>query len=255
MRRPTPVALALAALLTASTLAPPARADSGSGKGVLALMAVALGLVVADVVFVVQDVRMTAETRNATRLYAGVEAGVCGAQGLAASIAHSVALAQRPPREDSGLDALYLFFQAWMGATTAHGVWSLAAPRAVPTYLHGASAVVGIDAILTATAVTRLATGPLWGKRGGLAVTLLSTPGLIGSATAIGTGRAGDRPLWIGLTAWSGLLFSHGIVSAFAGPNYGAPTRKKSATQVWATPITLQDAQGPVSGFGVAGVF
>lgn len=59
--------------------------------------------------------------------------------------------------------------------------------------------------------------------------------------------------MWVGLGAWSALLFAHGMASVIAGPRQGDPDKPRSKAG-WRLTVTPMIGGGH-RGLGVAGVF
>src|SRR5262249_39630836 len=96
---------------------------------------------------------------------------------------------------------------------TMHGFWGLADDNAPADAIAGVSALAGVDFALSMRAIGRAAGGRLHWRGAGVFEMVLTTPGVVVGAYESSFSRRQQGP-WIFLTAWSGALMLHGLVSA-----------------------------------------
>jgi hypothetical protein len=152
---------------------------------------------------------------------------------------------------------------------STHGIWSTATTQVRPGVLAGASIAVGVDAALSTGAIASTLSGQLSGRDIGVATLALTAPQIAVGGYLVATTPASDRAGWIGLTAWSGALFLHGLASTIRGhranvilprsspmawraPNDGPRLVVPGSIRVGPTVVTDGVASAP--GLGVSGV-
>jgi hypothetical protein len=104
---------------------------------------------------------------------------------------------------------------------STHGIWSTATTNVRPGVLAGASIAVGADAVLTTGAIAGAIAGRFSERPIGVATLVLTVPQIAGASYLAATGPAAERSGWIGLSAWSGALFVHGLISTIRGDRAG----------------------------------
>jgi len=264
--------LLLAALAAAviSTWTAPACADDTEevllGVGIAVLAA-------GDLTFSVRDIVAVARDEHPGFAWSLSETLITGPQTIAFGVATAVLSADRS-EEDATLASLLMAPGAsWLGTLTAHGLWGAMDPGAAPGGLFGASPLIGGNFSLTLVAVGNAAAGRLPPIGPAAIETLGATPGAIVGGYYIAKDED-HRGLWIGLTAWSGTLFVHGLISCIAGaihddddadedaplpPEPPPPPPPEKPTMIKAArwtvvPTTMQDAAGQrVPAISVAG--
>lgn len=106
-----------------------------------------------------------------------------------------------------------------MGVTilTTHGIWSTATTKVRPGVLAGSSIAVGADVALSTGVIASALSGRFSGRPIGITTMLFTAPQIAAAGYLGATSPSSSRAGWIGLTAWSGTLFLHGLVSTIRG--------------------------------------
>ena len=106
---------------------------------------------------------------------------------------------------------------AWTSAIATHGIWGLAGPRTDNNLLMGGSYAVGANVAFTLGALGAATGGHLPGAYFGGVEMAGTAPALaVGVYELTSPGRP-YKPFFAGITAWSGALFAHGLVSLAVG--------------------------------------
>jgi hypothetical protein len=147
---------------------------------------------------------------------------------------------------------------------STHGIWSLATTRVRPGVLAGGSIAVGVDAALTTGVVASTLSGQLSGRAIGVTTLVLTAPQVAVGGYLAATTPASDRAGWIGLTAWSGALFLHGLASTIRGHRANVSLPRSSAAaegprllvpgSIRVGPTVVTDGVASAPGLGVSGV-
>lgn len=202
-------AAAIAAGLLLAT-AGEARADDTEFK---VLAGALVGFAAADITFAVHDLDAAGKNRLDRDGWLIAETVVSVPQTL---VFNSFLLAMNTdPDTDFGDIATVLGVLPTAGVTalSIHGIWGLTEDRPPADAHAGVSVLAGMNFTLSMAAIGR-ATGGSFHTRGiGVLELVLAAPGL-----AVGIYESTfERPqqgAWIGLTAWSGGLVAHGVLSA-----------------------------------------
>lgn len=145
---------------------------------------------------------------------------------------------------------------AYTGSLTANGIWHLAEERD-PLSLYGFSWAIGANTAFTSAAIGTLV-GKRWpGKAFGILEMVATAPSLVVGAIRIADPTS-ERIAWGALMGWSGVLFTHGLVSALHKDKNRedasvAPDRFQRRFHFGPTMVT--DGIQRVPGFSVGGVF
>ena len=154
-----------------------------------------------------------------------------------------------------------------VSSLTTHGIWAAADSAAPADALAGVSVLVGANIALTSGTLGRAFTGRLHSRWAGIMEMAATAPGL-GIGVYESTFTRDEQGAWIGLTAWSGGLFVHGLASAIADQTDDSDwkkddeerERKAKGSAGWRLPVTVapsvvSDGVARVPGVMVAGVF
>jgi hypothetical protein len=171
------------------------------------------------------------------------------------------------------LPSFFLIPSAATSILTTHGIWSTATSNVRPGVLAGASIAVGIDAVLTTGVLASTFNGRLSGREIGVATALLTAPQIAVASTLAATSPGPSRAGWIGLSAWSGALFVHGLASAIHGHGDDPPPRAPfpsilraprpapssrrpllGPSSIHVGPVVVSDGVASAPGIGVSGV-
>jgi hypothetical protein len=150
------------------------------------------------------------------------------------------------------------FAGAYTGSLTANGIWSLAQDRD-PLSLYGFSWAIGANTAFTSAAIGTLV-GRSWpGRAFGILEMVATAPSL-----AVGAIRMADptseRIAWGAIMGWSGVLFTHGLVSALHKDKNDDGYARTSSESSFPPrfhfgPTMVTDGIQRVPGFSVGGVF
>jgi hypothetical protein len=192
---------------------PPREAHARELDGVAVVVAIAAGLVIADLTFTTYDLVVAGQGELPSKGWAIAETAFTVPQTL---ILNPLFAGLEASEKDS--PALLFLMVPTMGVSvlTTHGIWSLTSSSVHPGTLAGVSGFIGANATMTIGAVSMAWNGRLSNRWVGVAQIVCTLPQVILGGYEIGT-RAPDRAGWIGLTAWSGTLLLHGIASAIWG--------------------------------------
>jgi len=205
--------LAAFAATAIGTWADPARADDTEDT----LIGVGIAVLAAgDVVFSVRDIVAVARDEHPGFAWSLSESLITGPQTIGFGIATAV-LSAEEHEDDATLASLLMApAESWLATLTTHGLWGAMDRGVDPEGLFGASPLIGGNFALTLVAVGNAAAGRLPPIGPAAIETLGAAPGSIVGGYYIAKDED-HRGLWIGLTAWSGALFVHGLISCIVG--------------------------------------
>lgn len=205
----------LLGLAIVSTATVPARA---SGDSIFnTLVVVAAGIVITDVVFAAHGISVAGKGELPTAGWSIAETVFTVPQTVASNIFVSTVLLKD---DDDGVHAAALIPTIGVTILTTHGIWGTAVSEshaARPGVLAGSSIAVGADVALTTSILACTFAGKLSGRPVGILNMVFTAPQVAAASYLAATTPASDRAGWIGLSAWSGALFVHGLVSAIHG--------------------------------------
>jgi hypothetical protein len=145
-------------------------------------------------------------------------------------------------------------FGMWTNALLAHGIWAKSADVVRPRPQLGLSAALGANVALTSAAIGVLSGGSRETLSFGVLQILGTAPTVVVGIRALADRDVGDKPAWAALTAWSGVLFAHGVTNIALGAA-GVRAEKKAADRV-RLPFVLAPTQiGRAPGLVAIGAF
>jgi hypothetical protein len=178
--------------------------------GVDVLIGLAVAVVMTDVVFSVRDIVAVAEDEQPGLGWAVAESIVNAPVSVTLS-AITAGLAAED--EDEGVLAIAVAAPtAWASTLAAHGLWAAIDSDAHPGALFGISAVIGANLAFTMLALGSSIDGRESPPPVAVFEMLGAVPGTVIGSVELARGET-KQGLWIGLTAWSGAIFAHGLVS------------------------------------------
>lgn len=189
-----------------------ARAGDGAAIGVATTLGV---MALADLSFAVYDLKAAADNHLPRDGFVIAETILTVPQTLLFNAA-LLGFATSKGFESDLATFLGTIPTAGVTALTIHGIWALVEETAAPDTLAGVSVLVGTNFSLSMSALGRGFTGRLHSRPVGVMEMVLSAPG-VGVSIYESTIERPQRELWLGLAAWSGVLFVHGAISAFRG--------------------------------------
>ncbi|MFO0550942.1 MAG: hypothetical protein U0271_21305 [Polyangiaceae bacterium] len=215
-------------------IAKPAHAGDPDALAAAGAIAGIIALVTTDVSFTVYTGGVVARLDEPDTGWMIGQATVTGAETAVAS--GFVAGLAGTDKVDPGLEVVPMPFAIWMGAMSTYSAWSLAQPGAVRSDLRFAlSWVISTNMVFTCSAISELVDdgyAPLY-----LAVpeaTLMASEAALTGYKAV-TDEA-NRPQWIALSAWSGVLTVHAVVSLFGSGLRAERSQQKGAPPTAAPP-------------------
>jgi hypothetical protein len=158
-------------------------------------------------------------------IYDGVKAGRGEPPARGVAIAESVVAAPqvvisliavgafgRDVARNGGDQSVLLVATGISSALFTHGVWGAQAPPVHQGVLEGVSWAVGCDAAFSVTAIAAATRPTLFGRAVGGVEMALTAPQIAAMSYGI-VKDPHDVALWAPMTAWSGALFLHGLLS------------------------------------------
>jgi hypothetical protein len=195
-----------------TTTATPARA---SDDIVPVLFAVAAGIVITDIVFAGHGISVAGKGELPTQGWAVAETAFSIPQTAAGNLVLATVMAKE--RDEGALQVLTLLPTIGVSILSTHGVWATATTNVRPGVLAGSSIAVGADVALTTGVLASALNGRLSGRPIGVTTMLFTAPQIAAASYLAATSPSSSRGGWIGLGAWSGALFLHGLVSTIYG--------------------------------------
>jgi hypothetical protein len=145
---------------------------------------------------------------------------------------------------------------AYTGSLTANGIWLLAQERD-PLSIYGFSWAIGANTAFTSAAIGTVV-GKKWpGRAFGIVEMVATAPSLVVGAIRIADPKS-EYVAWGALMGWSGVLFTHGLVSALHKDRYEREAGVVSGgfqPRVHFGPTMVTDGIQRAPGFSVGGVF
>ena len=200
-----------------TTAAAPARASS-SVESTLAL--VLGGIVITDIVFATYGIAVAGKGELPSPGWTIAETVFTVPQTVAANIFYG-AIAGKD--DDDAVRVLALIPTMGVSILSTHGIWGTASTTVRPGVLAGSSIAVGANIALSTGAIAAAGNGHLSGRAVGITTMLLTAPQVAAASVIAANSPSSDRAGWIALSAWSGTLFVHGLVSAIRGHGSNDP--------------------------------
>lgn len=225
-----------------TTAATPARASSADSI-VGALVVIAAGIVITDVVFAGHGIAVAGKGELPGEGWSLAETVFTVPQTVAGNLV--VATVASKNNEEDALQVLSLVPTIGVSILSTHGVWATATTNVRPGVLAGSSVAVGADIALTTNVLTRTAGGHLSSRAVGVTTMLFTAPQVAAAGYLTATTPASDRAGWIALTAWSGALFVHGLISTIAGHGSSAPAPAGAPPPPPPIPLPRPPAKAP----------
>lgn len=247
-------------------LGAPGEARAGDGEGI-AVVALLGAFAVADIGFAAHDIDAASHNRLARDGWLIAETAVSVPQTL---VFNTLLVGFNASDRDMGEVATFLGTIPTAGVTalTVHGIWGMADQKVDADALAGVSVLVGTNFALTASALGSAGAGRFHTRPVGVLETVLAAPGL-GVGIYESSFERPERGAWIGLTAWSGALMAHGVVSMIVDGGRARrrdpieePVAKRAAraTSFWpqtftVAPTVVSDGVGRAPGLMASGTF
>ena len=198
--------------------AAPARASDGLGTFVATVIAV---VAIPDIVFATYGITVAAKGQLPSSGWSIAETVWTVPQTITGNLVY--AEIGKSQGDDGPLQMIVLL--PTIGATilSTHGIWSSATTNVRPGVLAGSSVAVGADIALTTGILASTRHGRLSGRPVGITTMLFTAPQVAAASYLAAKSPASDRAGWIALSAWSGTLFLHGLISTLAGGGGSEP--------------------------------
>jgi hypothetical protein len=196
-----------------TTAATPARASDADGL-LAALVVVAAGIVITDVVFAAHGISVAGKGELPDNGWSIAETVFTIPQTVAGNLIVATVVSKD---DEDALQVLGLLPTIGVTILSTHGIWGTATTNVRPGVLAGSSIAVGADIALTTSVLARTVNGRLSTRAVGVTTMLFTGPQVAAASYLAATSPASDRGGWIALSAWSGALFVHGLVSTIAG--------------------------------------
>jgi hypothetical protein len=209
------VAVGLVALTLALTPARRARADGLGGVAEIFVGGVVLvgAVVVAGVVFTANDAYRAGNDEPSSSGWHIGEA----VHGVGAGLGFDIAAGVMGHDEGGGGGTTFTTFVGmWASTLAVHGIWGQV-DASHPRPQLGISAAIGANLALTSGAIGVLSSGSRSTVPFGVLEILATTPALVVGIRTLADRDRGDKPAWAALTAWSGVLFAHGVAAFTVG--------------------------------------
>lgn len=208
----------LAGIGIVTTAAAPAHARSGFEDTFVFIVA---GIVITDVAFATYGITVASKGELPSAGWAIGETVFTVPQTIVGHIL--VGVLRSKEDDDDPISLLAIVPTIGVSILSTHGVWATATTDVRPGVLAGSSVAVGADLALTTAALASTRNGRLSGRPVGITTMLFTAPQVAAASYIAATSPASDRGGWIALSAWSGALFVHGLVSTIAGHGSSDP--------------------------------
>jgi hypothetical protein len=195
-----------------TSVATPARAD---GDVAATLILLAAGVVITDVVFAGYDISVAGKSELPSPGWALAETIFTAPQTVAGLAV--VASLHADHHQEAAINVAVLVPTIGVSILSTHGIWATATTNVHPGVLAGTSAAVGADAALTTAILVDTRHGRLSTRPIGITTMLFTAPQVAAASYVAATSAVSARGGWIALSAWSGALFLHGLVSTIGG--------------------------------------
>ena len=184
-------------------------------KGVLVVTAVGAIGIGGNIAFTAHDASLAIDNERATTGWSIAETVLTPPQALLFNGGMVWAQASGDIQKSPGLHLL-LIPATWTSQMATHGIWSLASNKVHPDDLYGVSWAIGANLAFTSGAVGAAVEKRLGGSTYGIIEMVAMTPTIIVGLSKV-SARDDEKEAWAALTAWSGVLFLHGLASTVQG--------------------------------------
>lgn len=184
-------------------------------KGVLVVTTVGAIGIGANVAFTAHDASLAIDNERPTTGWSIAETVLTPPQALLFNGGLVWAQASGDIQKSPGLHLL-LIPATWTSQMATHGIWSLASNKVHPDDLYGVSWAIGANLAFTSGAVGAAVEKRLGGSTYGIIEMVAMTPTIIVGLSKV-SARDDEKEAWAALTAWSGVLFLHGLASTVQG--------------------------------------
>lgn len=202
----------LLGLAIVTTAAAPARASDSLATFLVTVVAV---VTIPDIVFATYGITVASEKRLPSAGWSIAETVWTVPQTVAGNFLY--AELGKSQANDDPLQMFLLVPTIGVSILSTHGIWSTATTNVRPGVLAGSSVAVGADIALTTGILTSASRGHLSGRPVGITTMLFTAPQVATASYLAATTPASGRAGWIALSAWSGTLFVHGLISTLHG--------------------------------------
>jgi hypothetical protein len=209
------VAAGLLALLLVLTPARRARADGLGGFAEVLVGGVVLvgAVVVAGVAFTANDAYRAGNNEPSSSGWHLGEA----IYGVPVGLGFNICAGYLGHEEGGGGGTTFTTFVGmWASTLAVHGIWGQV-DASHPRPQLGISAALGANLALTSGAIGVLSSGSRNTVPFGVLEILGTAPTIAVGVHALADPAIGDKPAWAALTAWSGVLFAHGVAAFVIG--------------------------------------
>ncbi len=184
-------------------------------KGVAVVVTVGAIGIGANLAFTVHDASLAQDMELPTKGWAIAETVLTPPQAIifngALVGAHASGEIQKSPGHN------FLLLPAiWTSQMATHGIWSLASNKVHPHDLYGVSWAIGVNLAFTSGAVGGAIEKRLGGSTYGIIEMVAMMPTVVVGLSKLSV-RDDEQVAWGALTAWSGVLFLHGLASTVVG--------------------------------------
>ena len=200
------------------TAAAPARANDAVTTFIVTVAAV---VVIPDIVFATYGIVVAGKGKLPSSGWSIAESIWTVPQTITGNLFY--ASVGKKQEHDAPLQMIILLPTIGTTILSTHGIWSSATTNVRPGVLAWSSAAVGADIALTTGILASTADGKLSGRPVGITTMLFTAPQVAATSYLAATTPASGRGGWIALSAWSGTLFLHGLVSAIHGEGRSPP--------------------------------
>ena len=195
-----------------TTAAAPARASDGLTTFVTTVI---LAVVIPDVVFATYDIAVAGKGELPSAGWSIAETIITAPQTVLGNSFY--ATVQSDQYSEAPIQLLTMIPSIGVTILSTHGIWSTATTNVRPGVLAGSSVAVGANIVLTTGVLASASSGRFSGRPIGIATMLFTAPQVAATSYLAATNPSSTRAGWIALSAWSGTLFVHGLVSTIRG--------------------------------------
>lgn len=257
-------AFGVLAIVLATLPAETAHADAYSdiksdvGKSLENIFYLSAASLVVDVTFTIHDASLQWQDQGQSTGWAIAESVLTVPQAGVLNYGISWAHSKGDNDDIVAMDALAVIPSVWTSQLATHGIWSLASDKVRLGDLYGVSWAIGANLTFTVGAVSGVFGKRLGGPIFGIMEMVGTTPSIaVGLYRSLGRVDA-DQSAWIALTAWSSVLWLHGLASTvIPTPKKKIDENKQQARSLpfTAFPTVVSDGYQRMPGLGIRGLF